>query len=141
MRQAFAEDEAGTIDAEVVLVLRIEQRIAPVVVAEVLIRRPRIVGLGCIIGAAVVTGAFAGLGRVRRLNCAAAREIQIDMRLEVDGEAHVRARRKHKRAAALGRYRLNGLIDCRRINSFAVAGSAEVAHVVARLSGVRFSLR
>jgi hypothetical protein len=54
--EAFAVDEAGAGDAEVVEVFAPEEGVVPVVVAVVLVGVPGGVGLGCVVGAAVVAG-------------------------------------------------------------------------------------
>jgi hypothetical protein len=60
--EPFAPDEAVAGDADVVKVFAPDEGIVPVIVAVVLIGVPRGVGLGGIIGSAVVAG---GLARER----------------------------------------------------------------------------
>src|SRR5690349_10368480 len=91
-REALAKNQARPEHGEIVLVLCMKQRVAPMVVTVVLVGSPRIVRLGSVVGASVVARGFPSLGRIGREDRAAMRQVQIDMRFETNGEAHVRAR-------------------------------------------------
>ncbi len=60
--EAFAVDEAGAGDGEVVDAFAVEEGVGPVVVAVVLVGLPRLGGAGGVVGAAHVAGGLAGLG-------------------------------------------------------------------------------
>ena len=75
------------------------------VVTVVLISIPGSVGFGGIIGAAVVAGLVAGIGRVGGKNCAALAEIQVHLALEMNRKTEIRAGRKEDQAAARRRLR------------------------------------
>ena len=94
----------------------------------------------CIVDTAVVAGGVAGPGRVGGQDGAAAGKIEIDIRLEANGEAEVGAFREDERASTSCGYRFNGLVDGRRVHGFSIAGGAEGADVEDRFSGVRVGL-
>ena len=74
--EAFAPDESGAGDAEVVEVLAPEEGVVPVVVAVVLVGLPGVVGLACIVFAAVVAGIVAGKWGVCGEDGAALHEVE-----------------------------------------------------------------
>ena len=93
----------------------------PVVVAVVLVGVPGGFGLGRVVGAAVVAGGVAGLGRVGGEDGRALFEMEMHVALETDGEAEIDACRKENQAAARSRGGFNGAIDGVGVEGFAVA--------------------
>ena len=127
--EAFAEDEAGAGDGDVVDALTPDERVVPVIVAVVLIGIPCGVQFGCVVGAAVVAGGCAGQRRVGGENGRALREVQPDVTLEANGEAEPGSGREEHSAAARCCRGFDRLVDRRGIDSFAVANSAVGAYV------------
>ena len=101
----------------------------PVVVAVILVSIPRGFGLGGVIGAAVITGLFAGKRRVGGDDGSALQQMQMDQALEVNGEAEIASRREDDHPATSGCRCFNGAIDGLGVEGLAVAGGAVLADV------------
>ncbi len=130
-------DEARAKDGEVVDVLAVEERVAPVVVAVVLVALPGRVGFGCVVRATVIAGSLTGPGGVGGEDGAAAREIEIDVAAQMDCEAYIGPCRENQRASASGCDGPNGLIDRGCVYCLAVSRRAIGADVEERLRGSR----
>ena len=98
--EAFAVDEAGAGDGEVGDLRRRRASCANGCGRSPGRASRGLVGLGCVVGAAVVAGGFAGFRRVGGEDGAAGREIEMDVGLQVDGEAEISACGEDERAAA-----------------------------------------
>ena len=95
----------------------------PVTVAKILKLVPRI-RLGRIIATADSLGR-----RVRGHDGCARVEKQSDMALQVDRITEIAAGRKSNDASAGGRGSIDGLVDRRRVQALAIAGSSEGSYV------------
>ena len=127
--EPFAIDQPGAGDAEVVDVFAPEQGVVPVIVAVVLVGVPWGVGLGCVVGSAVIAGLFAGEWRVGGDDGAALQQEQMNEALEMNGEAEVVSGGKDDDSATSGGGRFDGVVDGVGVEGLAVSGCAVLADV------------
>ncbi len=106
-----------------------EERIVPVAMAVILEGVPGRVGLGCIVGAAVVASGFACFRRVGGQDRAAPRKIQIDVAAQVDGEAQIGSRREEEHAPSRCGNGFDRSVDGRCVDSLTIAGRSVRPHV------------
>ncbi len=95
----------------------------------ILVRIPRSLGFGRIVGAAVISGLLARQRRVRCNNRAALQQVQLNLALQVNGEAQVRPRRKHNHPAASARSGFNCSVDALGVERFSITNCPKAAHV------------
>ena len=129
VEEAFAPDQAGSGDAEVVDVLAPEQGVVPVVVAVILVSVPCGLGLGGVVDSAVIAGLFAGERGVGGDDCAALQQKQMNVALEMNGETEVASGGEDGDSATGRGGRFDRVIDGFGVEGLAVAGRAVFANV------------
>ena len=86
-------------------------------------------GLGWVVGSAVVAGGLAGEGRVGGDDGCALDEVQLDVALEADGEAEVVAGGEVDGSSSGCGRGFDGFVDGGGVEGFSVAGGSEGADV------------
>ena len=122
-------DKTCARDREIMEVLAPEQRVTPVIVSVVLIGVPCAVGLGRVVGSAVVAGLLPGRWGIGRQDRRALREKEVHAALQMDGEAKICAGRKEDGTSTSCGRRSDRPVDRWRIERFAVARCTVRAHI------------